>query len=1136
MAYNDTYGSIRLAMNPPVTSPSPHTGLAWHLSQIALSSKQTKTAQLHVYICPDVRSYRLLSEELAFFLHAQPELLWHFPAWEVLPYDRVSPHHGIVGERFATLGRLLNTPNPQGILITALPAWLQRIAPPESVAAHVWQLKQGELFDISIIKEKLAEAGMVATERVLAQGEFAARGGLLDIWPATESQPLRIDLFGDEIESIRHFDPETQRSGDSLKHFTSVPVREVILDEQGRETFVATFRARFPQHRKHPMTTAVQAGRPHPGIEALLPFAYKKTARFLDYLPDNAHIIADADIEMRRNAFANQVRSQFEMVRASSEPTISPQELYAVETKVECDSLNITKQVQTAPDLADFQSHKQPLHALHDHLQSMLDHGWRLLLVGHGLGQQERMCESLHALQSEIAHCTGLHDMPATGIATAIGSLEAGFALSEEKILLLTGRELLGQRLPRKRGRGTVILHADAFTSIAELKLNDPVVHEDHGVGRYLGLESMDDDGEQSDFIKIAYADKAQVFIPVEDLDRLHRYTGDDSPTLNKLGTEKWKKTRERVQRDLLAMAHELIETEAERSHATRPAIHLEGELLERYEEFSARFPFEETDEQAAAIDAVMGDLAKDKPMDRVVCGDVGFGKTEVAMRAAFVVAASGKQVAILAPTTVLANQHYSSFAERFSGLGLKVELISRLQGKKDSDRITRELKNGDIRVIIGTHRLLSDTFTFADLGLTIVDEEQRFGVKHKQKLKTMHASVDLLTLTATPIPRTLHQTLAGLRTVSIISTPPAEREAIRTMVCSFDVHVANEAIRRELYRGGQIYYLHNHVKSIDRIAKRLREQVPEAEIGIAHGQMNPAELDKQMMDFYEGRLHVLVCTTIVESGLDVPNANTLIVERADLLGLAQLHQIRGRVGRSHRQAYAYLFTPDARALSVNARERLQAIAEHTELGAGFLLARQDMEIRGAGNLLGAEQSGKIEDIGLDMYMEMLAEAVAEARGEASKPKQPLNLRSGVSAILPADYIPQPGERLALYRRIARADSDEKITLLFEEMTDRFGKMPDIARLTLEVARLRWRGQALQLSAMQNQTTGMRFHFTANSPIDPASMMMRVQKEPNRFRLTPDGNLTMLWSHDDARTRLKDCIAFMDKLLESNAP
>ncbi|MDQ6954909.1 MAG: transcription-repair coupling factor [Mariprofundaceae bacterium] len=1123
-------------MNSSAVPSPPHIGLAWHLAQLAISNKQNNTSKLHVYICPDVRSYRLLREELAFFLCAEPQLLWCFPAWEVLPYDRVSPHHGIVGERFATLGRLLNTPNPQGILITALPAWLQRITPPESVAAHIWQLKQGDLFDIATLKEKLTEAGMMPSERVLAQGEFAARGGLLDIWPATESMPLRIDLFGDEIESIHRFDPETQRSTNKLEHFTSVPVREVILDAQGRETFITAFRARFPQHRKHPMLTAVQAGRPHPGIEALLPLAYKKTARFLDYLPNTTKIIAEYDINLRRDTFANQVRSQFEMVRASSEPTISPQELYAVETKILAQVVNIPTQIKAAPDLCDFQGAKQAVHTLHRHLQGMLNDGWRILLVGHGLGQQERMCESLHHLQAEIDHCSGLHDMPPTGIASTIGSLETGFALQTDKILLLTGRELLGQRLPRKRSRGTVVLHADAFTSIAELKLNDPVVHEDHGVGRYLGLESMGDDGEQSDFIRIAYADKAQVFIPVEDLDRLHRYTGDDSPTLNKLGTEKWKKTRERVQRDLLAMAHELIETEAERSHSTRPAIQLEGELLARYEEFAARFPFEETDEQAAAIDAVMGDLAKDKPMDRVVCGDVGFGKTEVAMRAAFVVAASGKQVAILAPTTVLANQHYSNFAERFSGLGLKVALISRLQGKKDSDRIMRELKNGDIRIIIGTHRLLSDSFSFADLGLTIVDEEQRFGVKQKQKLKAMHASVDLLTLTATPIPRTLHQTLAGLRTVSIISTPPAEREAIRTMVSSFDPHLANEAIRRELYRGGQIYYLHNHVKSIDRIAKRLREQVPEAEIGIAHGKMPPSELDRHMMDFYEGRIHILVCTTIVESGLDVPNANTLIVERADLLGLAQLHQIRGRVGRSHRQAYAYLFTPDARALSTHARERLQAIAEHTELGAGFLLARQDMEIRGAGNLLGAEQSGKIEEVGLDMYMEMLAEAVSEARGETIKPKQAISLRSGVNAILPADYIPQSGERLALYRRIARADSDQKISLLFEEMTDRFGKMPDTARLTLEVARLRWRGHQLQLSAMQNQATGMRFHFTATSPIEPADMMMRVQKEPHRFRLTPDGNLTLLWNHDDARTRLKDCIAFMDELLENNAP
>ncbi|MFQ5518508.1 MAG: TRCF domain-containing protein, partial [Mariprofundus sp.] len=449
-----------------------------------------------------------------------------------------------------------------------------------------------------------------------------------------------------------------------------------------------------------------------------------------------------------------------------------------------------------------------------------------------------------------------------------------------------------------------------------------------------------------------------------------------------------------------------------------------------------------------------------------------------------------------------------------------------------ESETIISGLKSGDIRVVVGTHRLLSCQSDFANLGMVIVDEEQRFGVKHKEQLKKLHATVALLTLTATPIPRTLHQTLSGLRSVSIISTPPAEREPIRTMVCQYDVHLTNEAIRRELYRGGQIYYLHNHVKSIMRIADRLREDIPEAQIGIAHGQMSAAELDKQMMDFYEGRLHVLVCTTIVESGLDVPNANTLIVERADMLGLSQLHQIRGRVGRSFRQAYAYLFTPDARAMTRDARERLQAIAEHTELGAGFLLARQDMEIRGAGNLLGAEQSGRIEEIGLDMYMDMLSTAVSEARGERPKVTQPLEMHLGINAILPPDYMPQAGERLNLYRRISRAEDDAQITLLFEEMSDRFGRMPDEAKFCLEQQRLRWRAQALALSAIKEISHGMRFHFTAASPIDPGNMLMRVQSEPNRFRLTPDGNLTLLHSSDNKREQLKSCIAFLDELIK----
>lgn len=1120
-----------MAANNDSTSPTAWP-IVWQLAE------QARSNQFSVYICPDVRSYRQLAEELAFFLQDTPERLWRFPAWEVLPYDRVSPHHAITGERFATLGRLLQTPNPQGLLLTSLPAWLQRIANPNSVAAHVWQLRVGDELDIAELKSRLSEAGMQAVDRVLAAGEFAARGGLFDIWPATESAPLRIDLFGDQIESIRRFDVETQRSGEELNEFVSVPVREVILDPQGRETFVAAFRERFPQFRKHPMLSSVQQGRPHPGIESLLPLAYESTARLLDFIPDNSPCFAPEDIESRRDAFAQQVRSQFELVRASSEPVISPQELFAIETAVKADVLPGSHQFSPAPSLQALQEHSQPLHALRELIQQHISQGWRVLLIAHGPGQQERMIEACGLKTDDIPHCHGLHDLPKQGVATALGFVDHGFALDDQKLMLLTGREVLGQRLPRKRGRSAASIRADVFSSLQELKIGDPVVHEDHGVGRYKGLTSLGEAGDEADFLHIEYAGDASIYVPVEELDRLHRYTGDDDPTLNKLGSEKWKKTRERVERDLLAMAHELIDTEAARRQHERQPFAIRGELLEKYQEFAARFPFEETDDQVAAIEQLIHDMGQPRPMDRVVCGDVGFGKTEVAMRAAFIAAASGRQVAVLAPTTVLANQHFASFSERFSGTGLKVAMLSRLQGKKESEDIALGLAGGTIRIIVGTHRLLSEQFEFADLGLVIVDEEQRFGVKHKEKLKAMHASVDLLTLTATPIPRTLNQTLSGLRSVSIISTPPAEREPIRTMVTTFDPNVANEAIRRELYRGGQVYYLHNHVQSIERITARLREQVPEAEIGIAHGQMSPAELDRQMLAFYEGRLNILVCTTIVESGLDVPNANTLIVERADLLGLAQLHQIRGRVGRSHRQAYAYLFTPDPRAMTADARDRLQAIAEHTELGAGFMLARQDMEIRGAGNLLGAEQSGQIESIGLDMYLDMLADAVHEAKGETRMSHQPVDLHLGANAILSEDYIPQVGERLSLYRRLAQVASDEQATLLFEEMTDRFGRMPDTARQTLEVARVRWRCRKLNIPKITATAQGMRVGFTEKSRIDPVELLMLVQKEPNSFRLTPDGNLTLLHSAQnsgaDKRENTRLLIEFLDGLIKSS--
>lgn len=1088
---------------------------------------------LRTFICRDLKSYRLLSEEVSFFLQDSPHLLWRFPAWEMLPYDHVSPHREIVGERLVTLARLLREPQAQGILLTALPAWLHRIPPPEIISTHVWKISLGDQLDLDNLKTNLALAGMQNVDRVMTKGEFALRGGLLDIWPATEDAPLRLDLFGDEIESIRYFDSESQRSGEKLSQFFSVPVREVILDESGKQRFAAAFRQRFPHLRKHPMLAAASSGRAHPGIESLLPLAYERSCRLLDYLPDEVEIIADRDIEQARADFAAQTRSQFELARLGKEPVIPPQEIFAIETRIQARDLTGSKQISPPPDIANHQQYDRPLHSLLREIKTHLDEGWKIMLVAHGLGQSERMLEAINNLGIEKEDCNGLHDFPETRIGAAIGLLDSGFSLPDRKVLVLTGRELLGQRLPRKRSRIPTRTHAEIFSSLRELKVGDLVVHEDHGIGRYLGLTSMQDGDAQTDFLHIEYGGQAGIYLPVEGLDRLHRYSGEDTPALDKLGAKRWKRAKERVQRDILSLAHNIIDVEARRKSIRRKPYALEKNQLARFEEFVTRFPFEETDDQAEAIEETLKDLAKEKPMDRVICGDVGFGKTEIALRATFIVAESGRQVALLVPTTVLANQHFSTFSERFAGMGFTVACVSRLQTKAQIDRSLHEISSGKPCIVIGTHRLLSSDVHFADLGLVIVDEEHRFGVKHKERLRELYESSDLLNLSATPIPRTLNQALSGLRSVSIISTPPEEREAIRTLISSYDQSQIQEAIRRELFRGGQVYYMHNHVKSIHRIARRLADEMPGVEVGIAHGQMSPAELDQQMMAFYEGRLQILVCTTIIESGLDVPNANTLIVERADLLGLAQLHQIRGRVGRSHHQAYACFFTPEPEAMTQDARQRLEALAEHSELGSGFWLARRDMEIRGAGNLLGAEQSGHIEALGLDLYLEMLTDALHEVSGEPHQPRHKVDIHLNMSAILPPDYIPQIPERLALYRRLAKAENDQQLADLREEIIDRFGSMPPEADYCLEAARIRWRASVMRLDKLDAGIQSVRFVFTPDSPLDGGRLLIRVQQNPKQYRLQPDGSLSLLGNYVDPKVRLKACVSFLDELLSS---
>ncbi|MDX8394190.1 MAG: transcription-repair coupling factor [Mariprofundales bacterium] len=1110
--------------------------LAYQLATLARKSG------LSAYICSDVRSYRRLSEEVAFFLQDDAQRLLLFPAWEILPYDRVSPHHGIVAERLALLSRLLhvrdtknNLGGAQGLLLTSLPAWLQRLPPPDIISRHVWQVKVGDVLDISSLQQRLAAAGMVHVDRVQQPGEFAARGGLLDVWPGSQPMPLRLDMFGDTIDGMRRFDPHSQRSLDSLQKFTTTPAREVILDETGCEQFIAAFTARFPHRRDHPMLRSIQAGRPHPGIESLLPLVYEKTARLVDYLPSQSNIYASTDIEEVRVVFAQQIRKRFEILRQTSEPAISPQELYAIETPINAQTLELqNNNISTAaPSLDDFSHTTHPLQALKQVIESYIAKDWQILLVGHGHGQRERMMQCFPKQQIRVS--AGMHDMQA-GIQATMGFLDSGLMLPKAQYILLTGRELMGQKISRKRRSAHAKKAVDVFADLRELQMGNIVVHEEHGIGRYQGLEAInhgDSDDDTADFLRIEY-DGGVIFVPVEDLDRLHRYGGDDSLEsikISKLGGKVWKRTRERIERDILAIAHDIIAIHAQRQQVVRASFSLVGETRNEYEDFSALFPFEETDDQARAINDTLADLSSPTLMDRVLCGDVGFGKTEIAMRATFVVANSGKQVAILAPTTVLANQHFSAFRERFAATGMEVGLLSRLQSAAESRILLEKLIKGNIDILIGTHRLLSADVKFCQLGLVVVDEEHRFGVKQKEKLKRLHAQADLLTMTATPIPRTLNQTLSSLRQVSIISTPPAEREAIRTIVAEYNSEMVQEAIRRELYRGGQVYYLHNHVRSIERVRKNLQNSIPEAEIGVAHGQMTPADLERQMLAFYEGRLSVLLCTTIIESGLDVPNANTLIVERADLLGLAQLHQLRGRVGRSHHQAYAYLFTPDARAITKDAKARLDAIATHSDLGAGFALARQDMEIRGSGNLLGESQSGHIHAIGLDLYLDMLTDAVDAAKGETPVVVETLDLQLSVSATLPVSYIPQTGERLQLYRRLASISDDETADSFYDEMRDRFGRMPKAASMAVQVARIRWRAKKLAVTRLYSDKNTIRIHFVTNNPLNITALIMRVQKDPKHFQLRPDSSLRLLGDFVVAETRLLACKELLDQLL-----
>ncbi|HGG59489.1 MAG TPA: transcription-repair coupling factor, partial [Gammaproteobacteria bacterium] len=1013
-------------------------GLSGASLSLALAELGRRHRGLVVAVTPDTHSADLLARECRFFLGQKSHALLQFPDWETLPYDLFSPHDEIISQRLLTLSRLGETRS--GLLVVPVSTLLQRLPPVEYLQSVCFSLAVGDELDIEAFTTRLASAGYASVSQVIAHGEMAVRGSLVDIFPMGSEQPYRIDLFDNEIESIRVFDPETQKTTAKIDAIRLLPAHEFPLDEEGVKTFRRRYRERFEGNpQKSIIYSSVSSGAPTGGIEYYLPLFFERTATLFDYLPKATRFCALGDALSSAEGFLDETRARYEQRRHDLErPLLRPEEIY-LSTEALSERLTPLLRLQhekttdtatgvnfaanALPDLSLKPRQEEPAQALLRFLESSED---RILFTADSTGRREFMLETLRPF--------GVKPRPVDGwpgflsskarLVITVAPLEQGVRLGADGITLIPEASLFADRVRQQRRQRRTTRDGNAvIRNLSELNLGSPVVHEDHGVGRYAGLQILEVGGVESEYLMLEYAGKDKLYVPVSSLHLISRYTGadEDHAPLHKLGTGQWEKVRKRSAQKAWDAAAELLDIYARR--AARQGQSYDTETLDM-QGFAAAFPFEETEDQHTAIEAVLNDLKSPRPMDRVVCGDVGFGKTEVAMRAAFAVANAGKQVAVLVPTTLLAQQHGQNFADRFAEWPFRIEALSRFRSAAEQKSILEGLKNGAVDIVIGTHKLLQKDVKFRDLGLVIIDEEQRFGVRHKERLKSLRAEVDILTLTATPIPRTLNMSLSGLRDLSIIATPPMQRHAIKTFVSEWNGAVIQEACQREIRRGGQVYFLHNEVKSIEKAARELAELVPEASIEIAHGQMRERELEQVMLDFYHQRFNILVCTTIIETGIDVPSANTIIINRADKFGLSQLHQLRGRVGRSWHRAYAYLVTPPRKAMTRDAVKRLEAIESLEDLGVGFTLATHDLEIRGAGELLGDEQSGQIQEIGFSMYNELLERAVKALK----EGKQPESLEKaehvtevdlGAPALLPKDYVHDVHTRLIFYKRIA---------------------------------------------------------------------------------------------------------------------
>jgi transcription-repair coupling factor (superfamily II helicase) len=1136
---------------------------------LAIYKAATDANRPILLVVHDTPSALRIEQELLSLTTSDELSICLFPDWETLPYDIFSPHQDIISQRLATLYQLSKM--DKGIVIVPVSTLVQRLAPKQYLDNNSLFIQRGQIKDLHQLRQELEASGYRCVEQVMEHGEFSARGAILDLFPMGSNTPFRLDFFDNEIEDIRLFDPDNQRSSDKVDKIDLLPAHEFPTDQAGINLFRQQYRDIFTSTiEKESIYHQVSNGILPAGIEYYLPLFFNKTNSLFDYLGENTLVVVSGDIDKSLAQYWLDIEYRYDERRYNPlRPLLNPtslflnsEELYSAlkpfdrvtikATSAEIQPLLNTPESISSEQVLASQSSKGlisynvtslPLLTINHQLKQPFDHlnvflndnnsPQKILFVAESQGRRESVLELLQRNHLSPALFDSLDNFidSEQKIGITVNELSTGFifqikGLSNKNALaVITEAELLGDRVRQSRRRKKQQdIQADAlFKNLAELSLGQPVVHIEHGIGRYMGLQTLETGGITTEFLMLNYANDAKLYVPVASLHLINRYSGTntDHAPLHKLGNDTWSKAKRKAAEKVKDVAAELLDIYAKRAQKTGYCF---SRNKEEYGVFSDSFGFEETLDQEQAIHAVISDMLSDKSMDRLVCGDVGFGKTEVAMRAAFIAVNDGKQVAILVPTTLLAQQHYENFKDRFANWPVSIEVLSRFKTTKQQNEVIARVESGHVDILIGTHKLLQNSIKYNDLGLLVVDEEHRFGVKQKEKIKQLRSNVDILTLTATPIPRTLNMAMGGMRDLSIIATPPAKRLAVKTFVRQRDSALIRESMLREILRGGQVYFLHNNVDSIDKTAADIQQLLPEAKVITAHGQMRERELERIMSDFYHQRYNVLVCTTIIETGIDIPSANTIIMDRADRLGLAQLHQLRGRVGRSHHQAYAYLLTPHEKAMTKDAKKRLDVIASLEDLGAGFTLATHDLEIRGAGELLGEDQSGSMSQVGFSLYMEMLDQAVTALKDG----KQPsldqvmanqteIDLR--VPALLPDEYIFDVSLRLSLYKRIASAKNKNKLDDIQVELIDRFGLLPQPAKNLVNIAKLRLKAQTIGIARIEAGPLGGSIEFSGNTQIDPRIIITMIQQQPSVFNMKGANKLTFKRTSEDTKTR-----------------